>query len=149
MKVTFGKFERPAPGDECNGRVIFVDGAPVPGVNLRREITWTDVGVTRASYVPTITGYTVDLGEQPPQTFDTLAEAQGAVRKHLTKEHMNTYVADSNPEKLKALQEFITEGVRNDAHKKLIQKYRIATGRGGWTITDEAKAHAIVLGWLT
>jgi hypothetical protein len=52
-------------------------------------------------------------------------------------------------EKLKTLQEFITEGVRNDAHKKLIQKYRIATGRGGWTITDEAKAHAIVLGWLT
>lgn len=149
MKVTFGKFEKLSTGDECNGRDICADGAPVPGVNLRREITWTDIGTTRTRYVPTITGYTADLGEQPPQTFGTLAEAQGVVREYLTKDHMKTYVADTNPEKLQALREFVVEGVRNDAHKKLIQKYRIATGRGGWTITDEAKAHAIVLGWLT
>ena len=59
------------------------------------------------------------------------------------------YTADENPEKREALRLFAKEGVVSKAHKKLVQKYRIASGRGGfWVITDEAKAHAELLGFL-
>lgn len=101
--VTFGKFERPSAGDDCNGCEVFINGVLTLRAIIVREVSWKQ-STMGAYYGMTVTGYEVRLSplnaegkysdEDNETLYDTLVEARAAVKAFLAAQPIEHHIAE-------------------------------------------------------